>query len=228
MRLAPLALAFAAFAALPAWAAAQEAVSIPVIDRGDGDMRAAVDIVFRASAIAGEVDSGLDLDYSDIFGAGSGFGLEGAFLWPTGHVDVGGYLALNWDLYRGESWSDAVGDTLKPDTMNVRSFLFGGKGILSVDKNFYVEFHAGFGIVSYEKVDGVLTISGAPLDITVFKASSSFAFDIGARVGVLLGHLFGELGFGLRSQGPPKEGDLAFDSLPASVASFEIAFGLRF
>jgi hypothetical protein len=141
---------------------------------------------------------------------------------------VGPYLSIGLDTFEGEKDTDALGDTLEADDLEFLTVLVGGKGVFPFAPFWHVEMHAALGVVHNNAVDGVLTVSGVPSDVEVFSDSATIAFDFGGRIGFRVEQFFGELGFGIRVQGAPADGDLDFSSdAPAQIA-LEAGFGLRF
>ena len=189
----------------------------------------------RVSSLDGELEkeslffSGLD--YTDLFGTGTGFMIEGSKLWELGGLDswyLGGYLSFGFDSYGGKKDTDSVGDSLDPDDLDIVTFLGGIKGTYPFGSGFYGEGHLGIGAATYSAVDGTLTIAGTPFDVDVFKSSTVFAFDMGLRIGYSNGPFIAELGFGLRIQGKPKTADLDFNNGEIVEPAFEIGAGFKF
>ena len=182
----------------------------------------------------GEVDTGLD--YSDLFGSGTGFDLEGRMLWKSIGTDwlLGGFLSIGRDSYDGQRDTDDFGDSLTTDDLDITTIIAGFKGSLRFGDGFHFGAHGGLGMASYSKVEGVLRVDfGPPLgllvaNIEVFGASSAFVFDLGAHLGYTIDHFFAEIGFGLRFQGAPDGGDLDFDTGAPAIATFELGAGVRF
>jgi hypothetical protein len=197
-------------------------------DRKTG-IEASMAIYGRLSGIAGVVDSDLDVNYNDLFGSGLGFVMEGEILGRVGRAwMIGGYLSVGWDSFDGKSDVDSVGDTLTPDRMDLLTILVGFKAINEISKYFHWDLHVGLGAAHYGKVDGVFVTGGAPLDVTVFKASTAFAFDFGARIAVDSGPFFAALGMSIRVQGAPSNADFDFGSRTPAIVAFELGIGVRF
>ena len=231
----PLAV-FVALAAWPSSARAEEAepwlpnagLEVLKFQEEVDDVRSSIMLYARFSAIAGEVDSGLDVDYGDIFGAGFGFQLEGSMLWKMDEWYIGGFIAIGVDSYDGEKEADDIGDTLEPDELDITNFLVGIKGHLTFGRGFYWDVHAGIGIARWSAVDGTLVIAGVPIDVDVFESTTVFAFDLGTRIGFTTGAFIVDAGFGFRFFGAPDDADLSFSSSTAATASFEIGVGVAF
>ena len=192
------------------------------------EMTGSVMLYGRFTAIDGDVEPAVPVDYSDIFGTGTGFMIEGSLLWESGDWLLGGYISLGSDSFGGKKDTDAVGDSLEADDMDITTILFGFKGLYSLGEGFYVDAHGGIGIANYSSVDGTLTIGGTPFAIEVFGSTSAFAFDFGTRIGYSTGHFVADLGFGFRFQGAPDGGDLSLDTDIPAMAAFEIGAGVRF
>ena len=196
-------------------------------DEGDS-VWATLGLYARFSAIAGEVDSDLDVDYGDIFGGGGGLQLEGAMFWKMNTWYVGAFVSIGVDSYDGEKESDDIGDTLEPDELDITTFLVGFKSQLTFGKGFYWDLHAGIGIAQWSTVDGTLTRGGIPVEVKVFDSTTVVAFDFGARIGFTTGMFFVDAGFGFRFLGAPDDAEISFSSSAAATAAFEIGAGLAF
>jgi hypothetical protein len=184
----------------------------------------------RVSSIVGEVDPWVPVDYEDIFKTGWGAFIEGRMMSEVGPMNwMGGYLSLGWDEYEGKRDTDAYGDSLEPDKMDMITALIGAKGIYQFAPRLYVEGHMAGGLVYYDDVDGVFTPGwGGSSPVRVFDATWTGAFDMGARLGYTRKRFLAEIGFGMRFQGPPDDADFDFDSSgPLSVA-LEAAVGFQF
>ena len=220
--------------AVPSLASAKDNTSwapnsgIELLQLDEGDTKGSVMLYARFSAIDGEADPNVPVDYSDIFGTGVGFQLEGSMLWKSGDWLLGGYISIGSDTFNGEKDTDAVGDSLEPDDMDITTFLVGFKGLMPFGSGFYWDVHIGIGIANYSSVDGTLILSGIPFDVEVFGSTGAFAFDFGTRIGYSVGHFTADLGFGFRFQGPPDGGDLDLDTSLPVMAAFEIGAGVTF
>lgn len=207
-------------------AAAQEAA--PRVRYEFAPMELQLDAVGRVSALSGEMDPFIPVDYEDVFGTGLGVAVEGALLFDLRDVHVGPYLSVGWDTWEGERDTDIFGDSLEPEDLDAFTVLAGVKGQWRLHPLFHVDAHAGIGSVSWSDTDAVLTLSGVSSEVRLFDRSTRFAFDFGLRAGVGNDRLFAELGLGFRAMGHPRDGDL--DLLlddPAAVA-FEFGAGVRF
>ncbi len=193
------------------------------------DFQVRLGAYLRLSAIDGELDPDVPVDYADLFGGGVGGMIEASFLWDAGQEFLSGfYLSLGGDTYEGERDTDPFGDTLEADDMSISTFLVGFKGIFPFYPFWHGEFHVGLGIATYQEVEGVLTLSGVPQNVVIFDESSVLALDLGGRFGFDQPHFFAEAGFGLRFQGAPDNGDIDFDSTGPFEFAFEIGAGVRF
>jgi hypothetical protein len=225
------------FAALSGNVFAQEFRALPSGERGievlagrerEG-LEGSLSIQGRYSVPLGTVDPDLAVDYGDLFKSGLGLSVEGSLLWHIGPKwHLGPYLSVGWDSYEGKSSVDAIGDTLKPDSMDLTSILVGARALLELGPQAQLELHMAFGATLYGKVNGVFTMNGVPLDVIVFDSSSKFAFDIGARFNGVAGPVFFDAGIDIRSQGAPNNADFAFDSGPLVTFGIEFGMGIRF
>lgn len=218
-------------------AAAQEFRPLPGSERSvelfqggrDRDMEGSVSLQGRYSIPLGTVDPDIPADYGDLFKGGLGFSVEGTLLFRVAPKwRLGPYLSIGWDSYDGKSDTDDLGDTLKPDAMDLTSVLVGARAILDLGPQAQLDLHMGFGATHYGAVDGVFTTGGVPLDVVVFKSSTKFAFDIGTRFNFLAGPAFFDVGIDIRSQGAPDNGDFLFDSGTLVTFGIEFGAGIRF
>ncbi len=230
IRLAALAAAFlaapAAASAQELWRALQEDAEVQFEEL---PMKTGILMMGRISGIAGEVDPWIPADYEDLFGLGYGVAVEGRLMWevePGGWM--GGYVSLGWDRYDGRRDTDAYGDSLEPDSMEITTVLAGVKAIFMVGPRVYVEAHAGLGGARYGDVDGTLTVSGVPGPVGIFDSSTVAAFDMGGRIGYARRRFVAEIGFGLRFQGAPDSADLDLDSSGPVIFALEAALGMQF
>jgi hypothetical protein len=184
----------------------------------------------RASSLGGDVEPDLALSYRDLFDSGAGIVFEGAFLWHMNPFwKFGPYASIGWNAYGGERFVDAIGDSLEADNLYTFDFLVGAEGQYAFGPHFHFDLHAAIGVVSYSKVDGILTLSGTPQGVEIFEETSVLAFDFGARLGLdITRFFFLEAGFGLRAQGAPAEADFDFAPDPPTMAAFEFGGGFRF
>ncbi len=193
--------------------------------RGNQGMEAMVSVQGRYSVIGGTVDSDFNVSYSDLFKNSLGVMAEGTLLFPVGPKwKIGPYLSLGWDSYDGKTFTDDIGDTLAPDKLDMTSFLVGVRSVYDLGQHFTLDGHMGLGAAHSSKVGGVATLSGVPMDVTVFKSSTAFAWDLGTRFAYQVGPVVFDAGFGVRIQGAPKNADLDFNSGP--IVTFEIEFGV--
>jgi len=229
----PVVLAAALVPALALPALAQEALFLPersdVLVRDHGGMEVSIGVVGRLSAMDGELDPDVPVDYADLFGTGVGYAIEAALLFDGGYGwGVGPYLSIGSDRFEGERDTDPFGDSLDADDLYATTLLVGGKGVFPFSPHWHVEAHAALGAVHYYRTDGVLTLSGVDSEVTIFRASTTIAFDMGSRIGFRVEQFFGELGFGIRVQGAPSDGDLDFSSSGPAQIALEFSLGLRF
>jgi hypothetical protein len=225
------------FAALPGRVFAQELRALPSGERGievlagrerEG-LEGSLSIQGRYSVPLGTVDPDLSVDYGDLFKSGLGLSVEGSLLWHIGPKwHLGPYLSLGWDGYDGKSSTDDFGDTLKPDSMALTTFLVGARALLEIGPQAQLDLHMAFGATHYGKVDGVLTLSGVPFDVVVFGSSTKFAFDFGSRFNLVSGPVFFDAGIDIRSQAAPDNVDFTFDSGPLVTFGIEFGVGVRF
>lgn len=198
-------------------------------DKTKDGIEYSVGIVGRVSLPSGTVDSDLNVNYGDLFKTGLGFSVEASMLWPVGQKwRFGPYLSVGFDSFDGKKSTDDVGDTLTPDGMDITTFLIGGRGILQMGPSAQLDLHMAFGAGHYSEVSGTLVSAGIPPDVTIYKASTKFAFDLGVRVNVLTGPVFFDAGIDLRSIGAATNGDFSFNSGPLVTFGFEFGAGVRF
>ena len=193
-----------------------------------GEVIGRMEIVGRISGIAGDLEPAMNLGYEDLFGSGWGVAMEGSILARGQGWDLGGFLSVGWDSFPGRKFTDDFGDSLKPDTMDIITVLVGFKGLYDLGHGFTMDTRVGLGAALYHPVDGTLILSGIPLEIEVFKATTAVAFDFGFRFGYTVDPVFFDLGLGVRLQGPPKNGDLDFNSAGPAIVALEAGVGLRF
>jgi len=193
--------------------------------RGDQGMEALMSLQGHFSVIGGTADSDFDVRYSDLFKNALGVQVEGTLLWPVGRKwHLGPYLSVGWDSYDGKKFTDDVGDTLTPDKMDITTILVGVRSIYDLGRHFSWEGHMGFGAAHSSAVDGVITLSGVPMDVRVFKASTAFAWDLGTRFAYQVGPVVFDAGLGVRVEGAPDNGVLDFNS--EAIVAFEVVFGV--
>ncbi|HZE98495.1 MAG TPA: hypothetical protein VE981_15795 [Planctomycetota bacterium] len=208
---------------------AQETGRAEVQSRGPDGTTITLGVQGRVSVPGGTVDSSIPADYCDLFKTGFGASLEGTLLWRVSPKwRLGPYLSVGLDSYDGKGDTDDFGVTLKPDSMEVTSFLVGARALLDLGPSVQLDLHMAFGAAHYGKVDGVLSGAGAPLEVGVFKSSTAFAFDFGSRLVADAGPVFFDAGIGLRTQGAPGNADFAFDSGPLVNFELEFGVGIRF
>ena len=210
-----------------ALAAALPAVQQEPANRGP---ESAIFLIPRFSDLAGDLDTDLDLDYSDLWGGGFGLHVEYDLLFPLKKGwKMGLYFSTGFDVFSGDTATDDVGDTLEADPLSMVDFLVGFKAMLAPAKGFFLDGRLGFGAVSYGETEGELTIGGLPIDVVILDATTVFGAEFAAHVGFATSHVLLGAGFCIRSQGAPDEGDLAFEGTSAAVfASFELEIGFRF
>lgn len=192
-------------------------------------MKAGFLIGGRVSGIAGEVDPRVPVDYEDLFGTGVGVFLEGRLMWEIDmYTWLGGYVSAGWDEYEGKRDTDAYGDSLEPDGMEVVTVLAGLKWIFQFHPRLYVEGHAGIGVARYGDVNGTFVSGGVSEPVKIFESSSAGVFDVGMRLGYTRKRFLAEIGFGLRFQGSPDDADFDFDSSGPVCFALELAIGFQF
>jgi len=229
-----LLLAAAALGLAPAGAWAQDTLFLPerqevVVHQHEHGFEVVLGLYLRVSGIDGELDPDVPVDYADLFGGGAGGMLEVSFLWGIEeHWKAGPYISFGGDTYDGQRDVDPFGDSLEADDMDISTVIVGFKGLFPFAPFWYGEAHGGFGVATYHQVDGILRIGGVPQNVVIFEESSVLAFDFGGRIGFHINHFFAEAGFGLRIQGPPDNGDIAFDSSAPAEFAFELGAGVRF
>jgi outer membrane autotransporter protein len=198
----------------------------PTDDRKDP--RVSIVLHAKASSLSGEVDSGLGVDYDDLFETGFGLELEGAYLFTVGKWSIGPYLALGWETYDGDRFTDALGDTLETESLDLLSVVAGFEAIVHFAQGLFLNLHIGFGAADYSAVEGTVTISGIPMSVDVFESTTAFAFALGARFGYQVDRFMFDLGLGVRSQGAPDAADLDLSSSAAVALIAEVGVGVSF
>ena len=199
-----------------------------VLEEGPGGPHVSVALKTRISTIDGDIESGIPLEFGDLFGTGYGFALEGSVLWDLEKVRLGPYLSLGWESYSGESFTDSFGDTLEADTLEMVTVLAGLKVEQSFESGLYWGGHLGMGLAHSSAVDGDFTFMGTPMDVEIFEATPVFAVDLGIHGGYTFDSFYAELGVGVRFQGAPKSDDFSFDIMEPAIPYFEIGIGYRF
>jgi hypothetical protein len=190
-----------------------------------GGLEALISVQGRYSVIGGSVDTDFNVNYSDLFKNSLGVQVEGTLLWPLGPKErLGPYLSVGWDSFDGKTFTDDVGDTITPDKMTMTTFLVGVRSLFDLGQHFSWDAHMGFGAAHSATVNGVVTLSGVPMDVQVFKSSTVFAWDFGTRFGYQVGPVVLDAGIGVRVQGAPGNADLNFNSGP--IVEFELEFGV--
>ena len=195
-----------------------------------GGLDVTFSVLGRASLIEGDIESDLGLEYGNLFNSGAGFALEGAILWEVSPTwKMGPYVSFGYDAYGGEIFYDSYGNSLKADDLYTLTFLLGGEAQGDFGAGFYGDVHLALGFANYTGVNGIMTILTIPIGVEIFKGGPAFAFDLGSRLGFNLStFLFLELGFSLRAQGAPQEGDLNLSPDSPFIAALEFGGGLRF
>jgi hypothetical protein len=191
-----------------------------------GGLMTSISIQGRVSVPLGTLKiSGIDEDYVDAFNGGLGVQGEGSLLFPVGRRwHIGPYLALGWDSYGGTT--DRVsGDKLKPDRLELTTFLVGPRALLQMGSHTQLDLHMAFGAAHYSSVDATFTPSGGvPQEGVILRSSTRWAYDLGIRFNVVSNHVFFDVGFDFRTQGTPANGDLPVD--PGALFSFGLELGL--
>jgi outer membrane autotransporter protein len=188
-------------------------------------LEALVSVQGRYAVIGGSVDTDFDVGYSDLFKNSLGVQVEGTLLFPLGRKwHLGPYLSVGWDSFDGKTFTDDVGDTITPDKMEMTTILVGVRFIHDLGQHFSWDAHMGFGAAHSSTVDGVVTLSGVPMDARVFKSTTAFAWDLGTRFAYQAGPVVFDAGIGVRVQGAPHNADLDFNS--SSIVEFEVEFGV--
>ena len=151
--------------------------------------------------------------WSDLFDSGWGAEIEIALMMGRtrefqGGMRYGGYLALGIDHYEGDSVSGDFGGKIRPDDLDMSTFIVGGKGVHTLSETAVAGGRFGIGAVHYASVDA--TFSG-PLVAGVrdefLEDTWTFASEFRGHAGVKLGPLSLTAGLGLRILAPPREGD---------------------
>lgn len=183
----------------------------------------------RLSWLFGEVDPWIPVDYEDLFGTGLGVAVEGRLMWNMPFEGWAGvYLSLGWDRFDGRRDTDAYGDSLEPDSLDLTTALVGLRGVLPAAPHLYLEAHAAVGAAHYHDVEGIFVSGGVPHGVKIFEETTTGAFDLGGRLGLRRRHFVAEIGFGLRFQGSPKDADFDFDSSGPVVFTLEAGMGFQF
>jgi hypothetical protein len=183
------------------------------------------------------------LQYSEVFEAGWGYGLEASFMFQRfgatgpGHrgpgphsagLNAGVYLSLQTDTYEGDRESEGNA-SIDPDDLTMVAAFIGMKVSTVMGDGMYGDAHIGIGVVRYDQVDADVSIFGGPGEKQEFlEESQEFAFESRYRFSAKLGPvaLFG--GLGLRIMGSPDEGDSNLGSgIDAHTFwAFDVDFGV--
>jgi hypothetical protein len=183
--------------------AAQARVSLPFGAADEGDIFVVGNTVF----IEGH------LDYSELFEPGYGFTLE-ADLMARPRLDpdvdprlqplaMGGFVALGWDRFGGETTRDETGTRVSPEALEVGTVFVGVKADGVVQGNFYGDLRFGMGAVHYPSLDARFEPGGRG---ELFSESWEFAMEIRGHFGWRFGPLGLVFGMGGRLMAPPENG----------------------
>jgi hypothetical protein len=168
--------------------------------------------------------------WSDLFHSGWGAEIEisvqmGRTRDYQGGMRYGGYLALEIDHFEGDSVSGDFGGKIRPDDLEMSTFIVGGKGTHSLSETTFAGGRFGIGAAHYSTVDA--TFSGpliAGVKDEFLEDTWTFASEFRGHSGVKLGPLALTLGLGLRVLGPPREGD-RLDMNSGAFWTFDVDFG---
>jgi hypothetical protein len=172
------------------------------------------------------------MDYPDLFQPGVRIGLEGSVLFPSGAARVGVIVGLDRYSFDGRTFTDDVGDTLRPDTMELFTVLGGVRFVMPVAPHWLVDTHAGLLLVHYDAVDAVFNVGGVEFaGQELFAATNTGGFDMGGRIAYDFGRVTLDLGFGLLMLGPPRRGadvTSAVDPMPPLGVYLEVGVTATF
>jgi hypothetical protein len=160
------------------------------------------------------------LRYNDLFPYSMGFGVEidltldpsgSAFDSPRYAKDavMGGYVALQADILRGDRLEDDDGNVIEPDDMEIYSALIGFKVAQSMGEGILGEMRIGIGASYSPSVNatfGSLLVPDAGSG-ELFEETWHFLFESRIHAGYRLGPLAIIGGVGGRIMTAPKEGD---------------------
>ncbi len=218
----------------PAWAGDEGGFLIPprlgLRQEKEAGVDVAVSLLGRASAIEGDIEADVGLEFGNLFNSGAGFALEAAILWRISPGwKLGPCVTFGYDVFGGEIVYDQFGNSLEADDLHAVTFLWGCEGQVDFGTGFFLDVHMGLGFANYSGVNGILTILTIPVGVEIFSGGPAFALDFGSRLGFnLCDFLFLELGFSLRAQGAPQEGNIDLSPESPLVAAIEFGGGVRF
>lgn len=187
-------------------------------------------LLVRETTLQGDwYEDGIEDDqYGDLFKAGTGLvGEIGGMIPYRQHWRVGGFLAVGWDTYEGDSINGPGGSRIEADDMNILTVLLGFRATFRFVEILFVEGHIAAGAAYLQEVD--VTTAGVKGEL--FAASVVPAGEAGLRLGLEVSCLQAEIGLGYRVQGGPSRGDQAgpqVDPDPMGCLFFELGGALRF
>jgi hypothetical protein len=177
------------------------------------------------------------VDYLDLFNPGFGATLEADFLSRppdrpayAREPALGGYVAVEWDRFEGSSAEADPGVKIRPDTLELASFLVGFKAEGAIEGPLYGDFRAGLGGVHYPSLHADFAPTGFPAARgELFAESWAFALEVRLHFGWREGPLGLFFGFGTRLLAPPARGaNSPLDPGVLFLLDFEVGVELGF
>jgi hypothetical protein len=171
-------------------------------------LRAALSVYGRVSFPSSTNVTADGLWYSDFFDVGWGVSVEGDLIsFVTPQWGVGGYLALGWDEFTGQTLHFFNGDFVNVDNMDQVSVIVGGKIVQRVSPFVTWQGYMGVGFLHYDAVNWSGVDQGIPFsNEQLFKPINRAVFELGGRVGIGSRNFQVDLGFGFRWMGGAARG----------------------
>jgi hypothetical protein len=177
------------------------------------------------------------VDYLDLFNPGLGVTLEADVLSRppdrpayARETALGGYVAAEWDWFGGTSADADPGIRIRPDSLELASFLVGFKAEGGIEGPLYGDFRAGLGAVHYPSLQADFAPAGFPGSRgELFAESWAFAMEVRLHFGWREGPLGVFFGFGTRILAPPARGaNSPLDPGLLFLLDFEVGLELGF
>ena len=167
--------------------------------------------------------------WNNVFSYGFGAQIELAHVVPIGSSwSLGGYVAPGLTFFQGKTVADpASGIETRFDDWRVIPFTVGPKAKLALGSDFFAEAYGGLGFAWYSAVDS----SSVGVTTPFVESSLAFAWEVGARIGVMFDYHDSLLGFvlgvGFEGWGAPEVDRMRFPGFrPRSLGNVTIDFGL--
>jgi hypothetical protein len=181
------------------------------------------------------------LAYSDIFNVGWGVTLEADLMWrpPPPHaaqplwarpVEMGAYLAFEYDWFDGSDTRDDSGTTIRPASLRLPQIFVGFKAAGAVRENFFGDIRVGLGAAHFPSLGATFTPPGSPdLHGELFAETWTFAMALRFHFGWDLGPVGIVFGMGGRLIAPPNRGtSSSLDPAALYTIDFEIGVEIGF